>query len=685
MRHPNRHRSGTAITQAYVFMGLVCALLFLTLTVSAGLGADTAAFFVGEDEPMVTVASRRLESVKSAPAVATVITAKELEELGVRTLSEALELVPGFRVARREWGGQPFVRGISEGMLLLYDTVPLNAENSKNIHPLDEGLSLDDVERIEVVRGPASVLWGADAFAAIVNIVPKNGGRHQGWRVGGRIGAPWGERKASVGWGADRGLWRLYLGLSTTKLGTWDDSYNVVRFSGGDEPVPPEERLGHQQLSPSEYVEGVLNFSWEEWLHITGRWSESRRRYVLSETDGSLSWRGEREAPFRFLRVELKKQMDRSQLRFNSYFNELDIDEREIDITHSQNSKIYYGELLWDLEFHRNLGLLTLGAAYKHTRTTGAVISKGFLPDFLEPENTLFIPQIDEEDFSSSLWSLFGQVRHRFGRWSLWAGLRLDDHDQYSATLTHNLGLGYRWSKDLGCKLIYGSAFRTPYNQQLVGRSGLDPEMVQNVSFNVDWAPVEPVEMGLTLFWNKLRRHTVEDPYGGLSHPGGEEIYGVEWEARAKITEGLSLALQASAFSQYGDPERYRVLDFVIIRPDGTVKPHYTSWATPFDTGPANLVSAELRYVPWDRGLLTVKGRYESAFSVFYDQGREREGYPAIWLLDLAFTQRDVVLPGLDLQLSVKNLLDRRWETPGTYSTLKGRPLSLYLGIDYRF
>lgn len=648
--------------------------------------ADTAAFFVGEDEPMVTIASRRLESARTAPAIATVITGERLREMGIRTVAEALALVPGFHMAQREWGSQPYVRGISEGMLLLYDTVPLNAENSKNIHPLDEDLSLDNVERIEVVRGPGSVLWGADAFAAIVNIVPKAGSRHRGWRVSSRTGGPWGEQQASLGWGEDTGIWNIYLGLSASRTGTWEDSYNVVRFGGGgDDPVPPEERLGSEHLDDSSYLDAVVNFSWQDWLRISGRWSENRRRYVLSETDDSLSWSGEREAPFRFLRMQLKKRMEGSQLRLNTYYNELDMDEQEIDISHSQKSKIYYGELLLDLEFNRNQGLLTLGASYKHTRTTGAVVSKGFLPDFLQPDNTLFIPHITQENIDSSLWSLFTQVRHKIGRFDAWAGIRLDDHDQYSATLTHNVGIGWHYSSALLCKFIYGSAFRTPYNQQLVGTSDLDPEMVQNLSFNLSWSPSRRLSADLTLFWNKLRRHTLEDPYGGLSKAGSEDIYGMEAEISAQLTRSLGLSFQTAAFSQYGDRERYKVLDFVIIRPDGTMIPHYNSWSTPFDTGPANVVSAELRYTPWEKGRLTLKGRYESAYSVYFGQGEEKASYPPLWLVDAAFTQSGVILPGLDIQVSVKNLFDRRYKVPGTYSSIKGTPFSLFVTVSYTF
>jgi outer membrane receptor for ferrienterochelin and colicin len=155
------------------FLTQVIAILsFLLAGVQIAWAIDTSLIFVGEDLSVLTIASRRAEPAKQAPAVAQVITEEDLERKGVRTLGEALSMLPGFYMSSKEWGTQPYLRGVSNSILFLYDSVPLTSDNTKTVNPLDEELSLGPIERIEVIRGPGSVLWGPDAFAGIVNIVP---------------------------------------------------------------------------------------------------------------------------------------------------------------------------------------------------------------------------------------------------------------------------------------------------------------------------------------------------------------------------------------------------------------------------------------------------------------------------------------------------------------------------------
>lgn len=73
-------------------------------------------------------------------------------------------------MAQKEWGTQPYLRGIPDSVLFLYDTVPLGSDVSKFLHPLDRELSLAPVKRVEIIRGrgqssggpmpsPASSTW----------------------------------------------------------------------------------------------------------------------------------------------------------------------------------------------------------------------------------------------------------------------------------------------------------------------------------------------------------------------------------------------------------------------------------------------------------------------------------------------------------------------------------------------
>jgi outer membrane receptor for ferrienterochelin and colicin len=665
---------------------VIATLSFLLAGAQIAWAIDTSLLFVGEDLSVLTIASRRAEPVEQAPAVAQVITKEDLERNGVRTLGEALSMLPGFYMSPREWGTQPYLRGVSNSILFLYDSVPLTSDNTKTVNPLDEELSLGPIERIEVIRGPGSVLWGPDAFAGIVNIVPKQGRDVDGVELNLLGGAPNHEAGVNFNWGKNAGLWEAFLSISATRLKPIQNKYNVVRFEGDESgPVPPSERLGHSEVDDSKYLEAVLNFSWQDWLHISGRWSDAERNYVLEEPEKDLSWAGKRESPFRFVRLEMERPMDHSDLRFNAYYNELDYKEEEIDLSWNPKSHVSFVEILYDRELWDTKGLFTVGASYRYNKITDAIVRKDTLADYLKPGNTLFTPSIEEEDFNTSLGSVFGQVRHHWNHLDAWLGLRLDNHSQYNQAISHNMGISWFPKPSWYLKLLYGTAYRTPYNQELVGRNDLDPEQIQNLSMNFAWHPSTSFSFSATIFWNEIRHHIQEEPYGGFSKPGSEDIYGTELDISCQLSRSLRFWANATFLSQDGDDEEYKVLDCVFIRPDGTKEEHYSSWETPFDTGPKNLFNAGLLWNPLDRLDFSLCLQYADSMTSYYKQGELRYSTTPQWLLDAVITGRDVLFQNLDIQLALKNVFNKHYKVPGTYSPIEAAPFEAYLGLKWHY
>jgi outer membrane receptor protein involved in Fe transport len=668
-------------------MRVIAILSFLLAGDQIAWAIDTSLLFVGEDLSVLTIASRRAEPVEQAPAVAQVITKEDLERNGVRTLGEALSMLPGFYMSSREWGTQPYLRGVSNSILFLYDSVPLTSDNTKTVNPLDEELSLGPIERIEVIRGPGSVLWGPDAFAGIVNIVPKRGRDVDGVELNLRGGTPDHEADFNINWGKNAGLWEAFLSISATRLKPRQDKYNIVKIKGDESgPVPPSERLGHSEVDDSKYVEAILNFSWQDWLHISGRWSDTERPYVLlGEPETDFSWAGKRESPFRFVRLEMERPMDRSDLRLNAYYNELDYKEEEIDLSWNTKSHVSYGEILYDRELWDTNGLFTVGASYRYNRITDAIVKKDYLPDYVNPENIFFTPHIEEEDFNTSLWSIFGQVRHHWNHFDAWLGLRLDDHSKYHQTISHNMGISWFPRPSWYLKLLYGTAYRTPYNQELVGRKDLDPEQIQNFSMNFTWHPSPSFSFSATAFWNEIRHHIGEEPYGAFSKPGSQDIYGGELDISWQLFRSLRFWANATLLSQDGDDEAYKLYAFW-ISPDGTKEPIvYASWETPFDTGPENLFNVGLLWGPLDRLDFSARLQYADSMTSYYKQGELRYSTTPQWLLDTTITARDVLFQNLDIQLALKNVFNRHYRVPGTYSPIEAAPFEAYLGLKWHY
>ena len=111
------------------------------------------------------------------PAAVTVLSRRDIEERGYRTLAEALVAVPGLRMAQLGGPGQQataFLRGANgRHTLVLLDGVPLNDPAEPNAAFNFGNELLFDVERIEVVRGPASALYGSAALGGVVNLVTR--------------------------------------------------------------------------------------------------------------------------------------------------------------------------------------------------------------------------------------------------------------------------------------------------------------------------------------------------------------------------------------------------------------------------------------------------------------------------------------------------------------------------------
>jgi outer membrane receptor protein involved in Fe transport len=131
--------------------------------------------------PKVTAASKQLLSVDQAPASITVITREEIQAFGYQTLPEALRAVRGLFFTDDRIYTYIGIRGfappgdLNTRILILYDGHPINdVWAGQGFSARDLDVDLTEVDRIEVVRGPASLLFGTGAFFGVINVVPRN-------------------------------------------------------------------------------------------------------------------------------------------------------------------------------------------------------------------------------------------------------------------------------------------------------------------------------------------------------------------------------------------------------------------------------------------------------------------------------------------------------------------------------
>lgn len=237
---------------------------FLLIFPSGPVTGQELPTFEGEE---VVVSGRRPQPVTTSPAYVTVLLGSELRRLGLRTVGDALRYL-GEVYVRENYGGsggllQPSIRGTSPlQVLVLLDGVPLNATSQLGVNLAT--LSLAEVERVEVLRGPYSAIWGSGALGGVVHVVTRGA---DGLRLrAGYGGAADSVLSLSVGGRAGAGRY----GLGIEHLGT----------------------AGYQPNGDASRWTGTLHLTWEPSLR--SRWwfqvHHTQARYGLPGATNSFCY-----------------------------------------------------------------------------------------------------------------------------------------------------------------------------------------------------------------------------------------------------------------------------------------------------------------------------------------------------------------------------------------------------------
>ncbi|MES2951749.1 MAG: TonB-dependent receptor [Pseudomonadota bacterium] len=177
--------------------GLACGLVLLHAggaLAADGSDEDDLAAIYG-DQTSVSIATGAKQSLSRAPAVASVITAQDIAAMGATTLGQVMESVPGVHVSKLSIGlGTIFTfRGVhtfyNSQVLVLINGIPWTEAYASNRGIPDQLVYVENIARIEVIRGSGSALYGADAFSGVINVITKNANDFKGTEVGARFGS----------------------------------------------------------------------------------------------------------------------------------------------------------------------------------------------------------------------------------------------------------------------------------------------------------------------------------------------------------------------------------------------------------------------------------------------------------------------------------------------------------------
>jgi iron complex outermembrane receptor protein len=259
-----------------LWLVLVAFALAFTVIVGEARAADEGLTDLSIEQLMnepVTLVSKKETSLFRSPAAISVVTHEDIRRLGVASIPEALRLVTGMDVGRLNShtyaiSARGFEGQFSDKLLVMIDGRTIYEPTFAGVHWPSQDVVMEDLDRIEVIRGPGATLWGANAVNGVVNIITKSAKDTQGALVSASAGT--GDQvSASLRFGgrAKNDLYyRAYVkyfsrdGLETSSGGDAPDSTHAVRggFRMDWAPSDADQFTAQGDLSSGTTEENVV-------------------------------------------------------------------------------------------------------------------------------------------------------------------------------------------------------------------------------------------------------------------------------------------------------------------------------------------------------------------------------------------------------------------------------------------
>jgi iron complex outermembrane receptor protein len=175
------HKAGPAMKAGRIFLASFLSILLVGSTVaqnSRNVPDVTAMSMEDLMNLQVTSVTKHTQKVADAAAAIFVITQEDIRRSGATSIPEALRLVPGLEVARidqNKWaiGSRGFNGRFDNKLLVLIDGRSVYTPLFSGVYWNVQDVMLEDVDRIEVIRGPGATLWGANAVDGVINVITK--------------------------------------------------------------------------------------------------------------------------------------------------------------------------------------------------------------------------------------------------------------------------------------------------------------------------------------------------------------------------------------------------------------------------------------------------------------------------------------------------------------------------------
>lgn len=645
---------------------------------------------------VVVSASKHQETLEETPANVYILTRAMIEKYGCRTIGEALALAPGIYITDDHSLTQVGVRGVSSfgdwnsHVMVLIDGRPLNEQYGGSSSIDVSGLDIDNIERIEVIKGPASSLYGSNAFFGLVNLITRQpDGNEVG--VSGKYFSGTGNSATSIDLfhRFNSGVQVLITGSAMDQKG--NDLYFREFSNPGDSTLLRLDEDGYNQfyLGSSDFSGGwardkntLRNFSthsridWRDFsltLHFAGL-----ETGLAQSAWGSLFQRPEnRYAETRHFvdlayskqvsdRVEAKARLSYDRYTFTDYilYNYASLETSPSYLPGPiwkdwEYDRSYSTEIRLDVDFSENHRLIAGGESQFHqirqvSGETG-VDRETVVENIIPPANA-------RED--GQIFNLYFQDEYRISPLAkMVAGAHFNYYTYTTGRVMPKGALILTPYRGGTYKLVVSRGFRSPTFYELTYDDGsfyyqnpdLEPELITSyeliVSHDLRYGLVLDVAANTSRIDDMIQLNVVDSTDAG--YPGGD--YGpqvLQFRNTGKmLTNSVELSVRSNPV--------YRLSGLANVTWQDVDVQDDQSGRDRVDNSPKWLGNLGINcQLVEDRLSLSAKANYVS--SRFLWDG-DRLG--STWLVDVMLRAGNLI-GGVDLGIGVKNLFDRAYRVP---------------------
>ncbi|MDH5629719.1 MAG: TonB-dependent receptor [Gammaproteobacteria bacterium] len=468
--------------KSIVALFFIIAITGIHQSVSAELELDDLLF--GE-MPSVFTASKYEQKISDAPARVSVITADEIRKYGYRHLTEALQSMPGIQATYDHTYTYLGIRGVNipgdfnSRVLILIDGHRLN-DNIYDGALIDQGnqVNIDMIKQIEMLRGPASSLYGSSAFLGVVNIITKDGRDLNGAQISIETGSE-SSNKARLSYGKQYNNGMEVL-ISVTNFESDGTDHYFAEF---DDPATnngvaenADDSSSDKALVKISYGDFTFSSSYAEY---TKKIPTAAYETIFND-NGTFTTEGNSYFDLRYNTL-LDGGADFSTAVYYDrywYYGEYMYDYPPVTV--------YYDEAIghwWGLETQFSKVVLDshrITAGFEYRDTTKA---RQYAYD-------IWGPYIDEHT-QQTIYGMFIQDEWKYNEnWTFNLGVRYDDYSESESSVNPRIAAIWQEDKTI-LKMLYGQAFRAPNAYELYYDDGflqkaagtLKPETIESAEF----------------------------------------------------------------------------------------------------------------------------------------------------------------------------------------------------------